>query len=87
MTFEYTCIGNAGKLGIVQLLDITCTTVTHTSTQTTYQLEDYFIQSSFIRHAGSNAFGYQFLHIARAALEVAVFGTMFHRFQRAHAAV
>ena len=60
MAFEYTCISNAGKLGIVQFLYIGCTAIAHTGTQTANQLINHFIQSTFIRNAGSNASGTNF---------------------------
>ena len=39
MAFEYTCISNAGKLGIVQFLYIGCTAIAHTGTQTAVSLK------------------------------------------------
>ncbi len=38
MTFQYTCISNAGKLGIMQFLYVSCAAVAHTGTQTASQL-------------------------------------------------
>lgn len=36
-------IGDAGKLGIMQFLDVGSTTISHTGTQTTGQLVNHFI--------------------------------------------
>ena len=38
MALEHTGIGNAGELGIVQLLDVGSTTIAHACTQAAYQL-------------------------------------------------
>ena len=49
MAFEYTGIGNAGKLGIVQLLDVGSATISHTGTQTTYELGDNLVNRTLKR--------------------------------------
>ena len=78
MTFQDTCIRDAGKFGIVQLLYIGSATVSHTCTKTAYQLIDYFIQSTFIRNTGCNTFRNQFLHISSSTLEITVFRAILH---------
>ena len=87
MALEHTGIGDARKLGIVQLLDVGSATIPHTGTQTADQLIDHLVQGTFIGNTGSNAFGNQLLHVGGAALEIAVLRTVFHGFQRTHTTI
>ena len=87
MAFEYAGIGYARKLRVMQLLNIGCSAIPHTGTQAAYQLVDNLVQRTFIRNTGGNAFGHQFLHIGSPALEITVFRTILHRFQRTHATI
>src|SRR5690606_23202147 len=73
------------RLG-THFLDGGAADVAHRRAQATHQLVDNATDRAAIRHATFDALGYQFVGIGRI-LEITVLAALFHRRQRAHAAV
>ena len=71
----------------MKFLNIGSTAVSHTCTQTTTQLINNFEKRTFIRNTGSDSFRNKLLHISSSTLEVAVFRTILHCFQRTHTTI
>ena len=89
MALQHTGICNAGKLSVVQVLDSSSTTVTHTRTQTTNQLVDNLLYSSLVRNTTCDTLWYKLLGILGITLEVTVLRTilLLHSLERTHTAV
>ena len=87
MALEHAGIGDAGKLGIVELDDVVRPAIAHPRTQAADQLIDDFIEAAFVWDARGYTFGHKFLDIGDRALEITVLGAVFHCLERAHAAV
>ena len=87
MALVNTGIGNAGELGIMQLLDSRSTAVAHTRTQTTNHLVDNLLNGSFVRHTTSDSLWNKFLDILGVGLEVTILRTMLHSLERTHTTI
>ena len=70
--------------GLLQSLDILCTTVTHTGAETAQQLEYGIFHAALVSHTAFNTFGNQFLRIL---LEVTILTAVLHGCDGTHATV
>ena len=89
VALQYTSMCNAGKLSVVQVLDSSSATVTHTRTQTTDQLVDNLLYSSLVRNETSENLCDKLLGILGITLKVTVLRAilLLHSLERTHTAV
>ena len=89
MALKYSGIGNAGELGVVQLLDVGSTAISHTRAKSTNKLVDNLLNSSLVRHTSGDSLRHELLHVLGVALVVAILRTilLLHGLERTHTAV
>ena len=81
MAFVHSGICNADELRIMKRLDVRSAAIAHTRAKTAGQLVNDLVQSSLVRHAGSDTLRNKFLDIFLVSLEITVLRTVLHCFQ------
>ena len=87
MSFHETCVGDADEFRPAESLDILRAAVSHTCTETSYELVHHFRESTLVRHLGYDSFRNEFLDIVLHILEIPVLRSLLHGFERAHSPV
>ena len=87
VAFFDTGSGHAHELRALQRGNVRGTAVAHAGPQAANDLVHHFEHGAFVRHAATDTLGNKFLEVVFCVLEVTVFRTFLHGFQRAHAAV
>ena len=72
MTLEIAGIGDADKLSLTKLLDVLSTAISHTCTETAYELIHNLIESTLVRNLCNDSFRNELLDVLFHILEVTV---------------
>lgn len=59
MAFKDAGVGDAGKFGVVEGIDVLCTAVAHSGPESAQHLVHYLIEQSLVWHACGYAFGHK----------------------------
>src|SRR5574344_2579259 len=89
MTLKHSGVGDAGELGLMQLLDVGSSAISHTRAKSTDQLIDNLLNSSLVGHTSGDSLWHELLHVLCVALEIAVLRAvlLLHGLERTHTAV
>ena len=72
MALEYTCIGDAGELSVVQTFNVSSTAIAHASAQTTDELVDNLLNGTLVRYTAGDTLRHKLLGITDIVLEITV---------------
>ena len=72
VSLEITGVGNADELSFTKLLDVLCTAITHTCTETSYELINNLVECTLVRNLSYDSLWNELLDILFHILEVTV---------------
>jgi hypothetical protein len=72
MTLEVTCVSDTNESRITKFLDIWSTAISHTCTETTYELIYNLVEGTLVRNLSHDSLWNELLDVCLHILEVAV---------------
>ena len=87
VSLKVTRICDAYESCLAELLDVSGTAVTHTCTETTYELVNNLVEGTLVRNLSYDSLRNELLDVCLHILEVTVLRALLHSLERAHTTV